>query len=86
MERFIGLGNLINVDQFVSKRSAIFFTATETLFCIMLCVPGKESRDIGEPARDARVLDEFILWLYHWGWELLWDDGGILWKYGCVYG
>ena len=52
----------------------------------MLCVTGKEARDIGEPAHDAHVLGEVLLWLYHWGWELIWVYGGLLWQCGCVYG
>ena len=84
-ERFIVLGNLINVGQFVSKCSAIFFPVTATLFRIMLCVPGKKSRYIGKPACDACVLGEVLLWIYHWEWELLREYGGILWQHGCGY-
>ena len=78
-ERFIGHGNMINVGQFVRKCSARLFPANATFFCIMMCVPGKESIDTVKPAHDARVLDEVLIWIYHLEWELIWEDGGLLW-------
>ena len=84
-EIFLGLSKLINVGQFFGKCSARFFPATNIFFLIILCVPVKESRDIVKSARDTRVLGEVLLWIYHWGWELLWEDGRILCKCGCGY-